>query len=1006
MSNILHCLQLGETMDDRFLEEARSFPYGSALFLVPNRYFQRRIREKGVIRAATIDFLPQEILRWNGGTPGFQQVNRAAQKKIIQEVLAYLKEKHQLDYFSSLVEKRGFQDNLLSLFDELSRDGLEPETFEKVLLSWNREGALKNKDMDLVRLYTAYCFKLRGLGLEDLPRIYTRAAEILEQGGSVPWKKCYFSEFYQFDPVQLRLIRALGQCCSVEVGLFYDPKRPELSQVTEKIYGDLLGDGFDSVREEPVSSKPADLMALTRDWKPGARTDTGALHIHLGEGVSQEQEIRLALTSIKERLQQGVKPEEILVLVRKLADYQGLVRSFAEYGIPCQLPQVVDQRSQPLPDFLTKLMAAVGEKGDLSRWQALFRCPLMEVLYQVDRGNLDLLYTQQYFSTVDDFRSFLQRKELVSTGFWDLVDFLQEDHTSAEWRDGFLDYLAQWQLPQAWGKLHQEGKVDLDQVKLLTRTEQFVRETLEDLVHTWELWGQKEAILPLKEVRTFWEDSLSRGPLVLTPGEPQGIPVLEAAEIQGTSFPYVYLLGIREGVFPAVKRESWLYNDQERAELNSLGLELNLTARSMDTDRYFFSSAAALAAQELHLSWYSDEEGGASAYITDLRNFFGEDCLPVTVYENAPDHCASRAQLVDFLAEQPHLGPQEQAFLLDAAGPDFLERSRTEQRRWEEPDSPWNGTVPDLVRRPLHLSASALDDWLQCPFAYLASRLWKMAPWQERTAFPTPDIVGDLIHQTLAAFLGNHRREGLTGLSPADLEKELAKTYGTVFDQMYQEGKIAASPLVGHLRDRYGKWLQNWLRKEIAYEENDQLGLKPDQVEWSFGREHSPWPELAKTIDGEKVYFSGQIDRIDTNGQKWALLDYKTGQPPSGKKILQGKAVQLPLYLEALETLGTISQEQILGAGYVQMRSGERMGGTWNEDVKKAFPWMQRAKPPEKEKALQAAAQAVEEAVREIRSGHFPARPEGNCPDWCPARDLCRIRENPYGTADKEKGEE
>ena len=74
--------------------------------------------------------------------------------------------------------------------------------------------------------------------------------------------------------------------------------------------------------------------------------------------------------------------------------------------------------------------------------------------------------------------------------------------------------------------------------------------------------------------------------------------------------------------------------------------------------------------------------------------------------------------------------------------------------------------------------------------------------------------------------------------------------------------------------------------------------------------------------------------------------------------------------------------------------------------MKDAFPWMAKARPPEKAKALEAADQAVEEAVREIRRGHFPARPEGNCPDWCPARDLCRIRENPYGIADKEKGEE
>lgn len=140
------------------------------------------------------------------------------------------------------------------------------------------------------------------------------------------------------DPVQLRLLKALGRCCPVEMGLFYDPKRPELSQVTEKIYGDLLGDGFQPVPEEPVKDKPEDLAALAREWKPGAKCGLAADHIHLGEGASQEQEIRLALTSIKERLQDGVQPEEILVLVRKLQDYQGLVRSFAQYGIPCRLP--------------------------------------------------------------------------------------------------------------------------------------------------------------------------------------------------------------------------------------------------------------------------------------------------------------------------------------------------------------------------------------------------------------------------------------------------------------------------------------------------------------------------------------------------------------------------------------------------------------------------------------------------------------------------------------------
>ncbi|WP_455788204.1 PD-(D/E)XK nuclease family protein [Acidaminococcus fermentans] len=996
MFNILHCLQLGETMRDRFLEQARALPYGSALFVVPNRYFLQKVRETGAVRAVIMDSLPGEILRWNRAEGEFRRITRPAQKKILEDTLEKLKD--QLSYFSSLVGKDGFRDSLLGLFDEFSRNGLDPDTYQRILMNWNREGALRNKDMDLAKLYLVYSTLVSGQKLEDLSQSYARAAKVLEEGGSVPWQQCFFSEFYQLDPVQLRLLKALGRCCPVEMGLFYDPKRPELSQVTEKIYGDLLGDGFQPVPEEPVKDKPEDLAALAREWKPGAKCGLAADHIHLGEGASQEQEIRLALTSIKERLQDGVQPEEILVLVRKLQDYQGLVRSFAQYGIPCRLPLPADLKSQPLPDFLTKLLAAAGEKWDLSLWQALFRCPLMELLFQTDRENLDFLYTQAYFSSAGAFLAHVRRKELVSAGFWDLVDFLQQDHTPEAWRDGLTEWLDRWQLARTWGQLHKEGKVDLDQVKLLAGTEDFVRKTLDSLVKTWEQCGEEKSALDLDKIRTFWKDSLAQASLPLTPGEPRGIPVREAGEIQGAAFPYVYILGVREGMFPAVKRESWLYSDQERAELNALGLELSLTARALDTDRYFFGSAAALASRELHLSWYSDEEGGASPYITGLEHFYAPDSLPVTVYEADPDRCASPALLTNCLAEQEWLGPREKETLLAAVGTDFSDRTQSARRRWEEPDSPWNGTVPGVVKKPLHLSASSLDAFLQCPFAALVSRVWKLVPWEEQEPWPAPDVVGNLLHQTLAAFLGNHLQTGLEAKNREILEQELEQVYQGIFDRFHQEGKIPDSPLLDHIRERYGKELRTWLRGELDYEARDQLGLKPWKVEWSFGREHSPWPALTRTVDGEKVWFSGQIDRIDSNGKTWSLLDYKTGQPPTGQDILQGRAVQLPLYLEALAVLGEVDPEAILGGGYVQLCSGERKGGIWDKAVKDAFPWMQKARPPEKKQALEAAQQAMDQAVREIREGKFPARPSGTCPGWCPARDLCRIGENPHRT--------
>ena len=177
MSNILHCLQLGESMGDRFIAAARELPYGAALFLVPNRYFFQKVRETGAVRAAILDALPREILRWNRAETEFTRITRPAQKKILEDTLDYLK--GQLSYFSSLVGKDGFRDSLLTLFDEFSRDDLDPATYQQVLLNWNREGAFRNKDMDLAKLYLVYSSKVRERRLEDLSQEYARAAEVL-----------------------------------------------------------------------------------------------------------------------------------------------------------------------------------------------------------------------------------------------------------------------------------------------------------------------------------------------------------------------------------------------------------------------------------------------------------------------------------------------------------------------------------------------------------------------------------------------------------------------------------------------------------------------------------------------------------------------------------------------------------------------------------------------------------------------------------------------------------
>jgi len=998
MSGTLYSLPLGGSMEGPFLEEAHKRPYGDTLFLVPNRFYLQRIRQNRA-NAISIDKLPREILRANDRLGQVRSVTRPAQKKLLEHALQYLEKKGKLTYFGSLKERTGFRDNLLALFDEFTRAGLDWKTFHEALQAWGRTGTLKEKDLELDQLYTLYTFQLQEQHLLDLSQLYARAAEVLEEeGATVPWKQCFFLAFYQFDPVQLQLVKALARKCDVAVAVFYDPRRPELSAATEKIHSDLQGAGFSEVKGETRRNLPEDLAAFDGRWNPGIRWGNPAPSIHLGEGGSPETELRLALTSMKEKLQNGASPEDFVVIVRKMADYQGLVRSFAQYDIPCRLPQVTGLAGQPLPDFLTKLLAVVTDRENLANWQDLLRCTLMADLFGVDRDALEEEYTRTYFPSADDYRFYL-KKGVVAEAFWTLLDFFQKDHTPKEWQAGLQQLLEDWQLPKAWGERYRAGQSDLLQGKVLGQTVDFVVKTLQELVKSLEQCGEADQPFSPKEFQTFWQESLQGKTLPLSQGDPRGVRVLEAGSVEGVDFPYVYILGLREGLFPQVKRESWLYSDKERAMLNVLGVELSLTARALETDRYFFGSAVALATKELYLSWYRDEEGGPSSYIQELENFYAPDSLPVTVYQDGPDTCASKPLLVNLLAEQPCLGPEEEDFLLDAVGRDFPDRCRTVTARWEKTCGPWNGQVdPKPIRqlqRPLHLSASSLDEYLQCPFAMLVGRLWKLQPWQDRTAWPTPDVVGNLLHQTLAAFLGNHLDQSLADLPEKQLQQELKGIYEASFQKLVEDGLIPQSPLLSHIRKVYGTMLSIWLHKEAGYQQQDGLELRPHHLEWAFGRKGSPWPALIREVDGEKVYFSGQIDRIDKNGDAVAVLDYKSGQPPTGGDLTQGRVVQLPLYMDALEQLGHVSREKILGGGYCALKTGERTGGLWNPVVKDRQPWMKRKRPADLATVEAAAEVSITKAVQGLRQGEFPASPSGTCPDWCPAKDICRIAENP-----------
>ena len=994
--NTLYSLSLGETMRSCFIEDARKYAYGEALFVVPGNYFRQLVKKQGSVRTVIMDYLPNEILRINAKEKNYQRISRPAQEMLLKTIIKEMLEAGELTYFEPLADGDGFVKNLASFIGELSRSWVAPEELDRAFAAWEgRTDRLQEKDRELNKLYTTYRARLQARNLYDVDGLYRLAISFLEANeAKLPWKKLYFSEFYQFDDLQRELIRALSKSCDIQIGIFFDGQRPELSKATLNAYGDLAGLDFQVIKEPAKIKRAGSLAFIVENWQKMGHKKIEPQGITLLEATSPEREMAGVITSIKKLIAQGTNPGDIVVLVRSLTDYAGFSDMFKDYGVPTSLPQVTSFSGQALPDFLVKLLKTAVNPNKVEAWQNLLATEYCSELYGVDKAKLEEEYNSKFFPTGNSLLAFLKTAfpaasldELVA-----LVKNFSKKHTGKEFVDILSTELAHWDMSGRAGKAYQQDAIDLDRIKILAGCENFCLKILQDMELAFAQSGKDEEKITVDEFLTIWLDLSKDATITLQKGNARGIQVLEAANVQGVTFPYVFLMGLREGVFPKIKFENWLYNDKERALLHDLGINLQQTSANVAMDRYFFGTALAMATDELRMSYYADDIAGPSGYVEEMAQYFPPQTWQAEKFTITGNNCAGKQELLNFLAPLPQLGDKEQAWLTKELGENFSLKKTLDSTRWMG-ENPYNGKIGGKGELS-SLSASALDLYAKCPFSYLVAKEWKTEAWEPLTDEIKPTVSGDLYHLTLARFLGKHLQEDLSTLDSAKLMEELHKDFREEYAALVEKGIITETPLSEQEKKFYWSVLSKWLTKEISYQEGETVKLLPKELEVGFGLTDSKWPALELTIDNKVTAFSGQIDRIDTDGESYIITDYKSGAFPSGSDIAHGYALQLPLYALALENLCNVATEKIWGAGYYALKESRRKSGMWNKEKNSMLPWLATGRSQDYGEVMEKAMGQIASIVRAIRQGLFPAAPLKNCPAYCPGYDICRYRLN------------
>ncbi|WP_024509562.1 double-strand break repair protein AddB [Bradyrhizobium sp. ARR65] len=182
---------------------------------------------------------------------------------------------------------------------------------------------------------------------------------------------------------------------------------------------------------------------------------------------------------------------------------------------------------------------------------------------------------------------------------------------------------------------------------------------------------------------------------------------------------------------------------------------------------------------------------------------------------------------------------------------------------------------PPRATRPLKLSVTAIEDWLRDPYTIYAKYILRLDALDPVDMPLSAADRGSAIHDAIGEFTKAFA-EKLPG-EPARTLREIGARY---FAPMMERPEARA--LWWPRFQRIANWFADWeaaRRETIEAIEAEIRG------------------EIAIPLDNERSFkLSARADRIERRRDgTFSILDYKTGQPPTGKQVRMGLSPQLTL---------------------------------------------------------------------------------------------------------------
>lgn len=735
------------------------------------------------------------------------------------------------------------------------------------------------------------------------------------------------------------------------------------------ILGRTSEDGPDSLANNLASRLEASLGPASASR---LSTTSGYGADHLVSAPDEYQEVRWTIRQIFRLAQEGVPFHRMAVFYRQRDPYAILLPSqLGLADIPVAGPDPRILRDTPAGRLLVSYLQVI--EADLSRDSVMKWLAEAPVKLATDAGPTQsegLLWeivsrkagvvkgiaqwNERIGQHLDNLAREIEEADLREEVSPARLQGLKEEYSSGGRLVGFMGNLVDSGQPSegsSWGSYVKWSKSILKRyARGLEESAPQHQAGLERVTRILDEMASLDQVAPgpdLPGFRLMLEEALE-APSGRTGRTGHGVFVAPVGAAQGMDFHTVFLVGMAEGAFPPAPPVDPILPDHLMERLDSVRNLPHRKTQRIEERRVYLAAMAAgqrriltyprtdsAAQRSQHPSpWFLDEAGRLHrdpVGSVDITKLGQEPWL--SVIESAQHGLTytsglAPADLHDYdlasISRWIATGRRLETHYLALPDSRLHRALRLLYARKATSFSAWDGRLSDLKGRSRRLgvssnrplSATSLERWARCPFAFFLGNILGLA------ALETPEEVtaisslerGSLLHKVLERLvLISHERGDLP-----DYGKPWETSHYQLVRQIAEE-EFATAQAKGITGKRL---LWEAAKEEMLHDlsaclEEDsrwraERSCRPIFVEKRFGFDvPDTMPPLSIEIaSGVRVRFRGLIDRVDSNqaGTLVTVIDYKSGSSSSYRDmdrdpLAAGRRLQLPIYGLAIRAL-------------------------------------------------------------------------------------------------------